>query len=234
MGRFWFNGRCCDEFGIVASGEHTYNAPQRDVDALQIPGVNGDLLISNKRYKNISVVYPCGIVHNFASRAEAARAWLLAPQGYCRLEDDYSPNTYRLGYFSGPIDFDMALLNRAGTADLTFTCKPQRYYKIGEAPLRLTAPGALYNFTLFGSLPLIEVTGEGAGSLTVGDCTVEIRALDGTLTLDCELQNACKGTENKNNTIYAPEFPRLTPGANAVSWTGGVTGVSITPRWWTL
>lgn len=234
MGRFWFNGRCCDEFGIVASGEHTYNAPQRDVDALQIPGVNGDLLISNKRYKNISVVYPCGIVHNFASRAEAARAWLLAPQGYCRLEDDYSPGTYRLGCFSGPVDFDMALLNRAGTADLTFTCKPQRYLKSGETPIRMPAPGTLYNATLFDALPLISVTGDGAGSLTVDGYTVEIRALDGALTLDCELQDAYKGTENKNNTIYAPEFPRLTPGENAVSWTGGVTGVSITPRWWTL
>jgi phage-related protein len=84
------------------------------------------------------------------------------------------------------------------------------------------------------SRPLITVYGAGAGTLTAGGRTVQLKSLDGWLTLDCDLQNAYKGTQNKNNTIFAPEFPVLPPGESAVTWTGGVTRVEIIPRWWTL
>ena len=44
-----------------------------------------------------------------------------------------------------------------------------------------------------------------------------------------------KNSENKNGTIsLLPEFPKLGPGASAVSFSGGITEVLITPRWWTL
>ena len=35
-------------------------------------------------------------------------------------------------------------------------------------------------------------------------------------------------------TIYSPtadDFPTLAPGANILSWTGGVTKITVTPRW---
>ena len=234
MHRFWYRGHSCREFGIYASGDNAFNAPEWDHTAQSVPGRNGDLLFSEGRYKNITVAYPCFIRNKFAARAQAARQWLLMDPSYHRLEDDYSPATFRLGFFAGPIDFDMRFLNRGGETEIAFECKPQRFYKSGELPVTLAQSGAALHNPGFAALPLVTVYGSGPGSLTVGGVTVQIKALEGSLTLDCELQDAYKGTENKNKDILAPVFPTLPPGESAVYWTGGVQRVEITPRWWTL
>lgn len=239
MRKFWFDGQCCDDFGLIASGSGTFNAPQRDVDIVSIMGRNGDLIIDNGRYKNITVSYPVFICNNFGDRAQAARSWLLSRGGYKRLEDDYHPDHFRLAVFKGPIDFDMKFLNHAGEAMLEFNCKPQRFLKLGERPVNLSSGTVLRNPTAFTALPLITVYGSAAGDLIIGDKTVQIKALTDQITLDCELQDAYRhvgdgAPENKNSSIYAPVFPTLLPGNNTISFSGGITGVTIIPRWWEL
>lgn len=111
---------------------------------------------------------------------------------------------------------------------------PQRFLKIGEIPMTLTAPKTIHNPGME-ALPLITVYGTGAGSVTVGGVTVDIKSLDEYVILDCDTQNAYRGIlENKNNTISAPEFPTIPPGESRVGWTGGVERVEIVPRWWVL
>ena len=36
------------------------------------------------------------------------------------------------------------------------------------------------------------------------------------------------------NALVGGTWPTLRPGENTISWSGGVTGVTLTPRWWTL
>lgn len=239
MRRFWFDHQCCSDFGLIASGSGTFGAPQRDVDIVSVVGRNGDLIIDNGRYKNITVSYPVFIRENFAERAQAARSWLLSKDGYKRLEDNYDPHHYRLAAFAGPIDFDMKFLNRIGEATLKFNCKPQRFLKQGEHPVSLLSGAVLHNPTAFTALPLITVYGAAAGDLIIGGITVQIKELTDQITLDCELQDAYRhvgdgAPENKNGCIYAPEFPVLQPGDNLIVYSGGITGVTITPRWWEL
>lgn len=236
--RFSFGGHSCTEFGMIASGVHTFNAPERDLERISIPGRNGDLFRDNGRFKNITVSYPVAIFKDFAANAEKARRWLLSDGTYKRLTDGYNPEYFRLGVFIGPVNFDMKLLNRVGEVSLMFDCKPQRFLISGETPLTFYTASTLKN-DYFPALPLIRVYGSGDGTVTVGDTTVKVFDLDGSVTLDCELQNAYQengdgAAENWNNHIYAPEFPTLQPGSNAVSWTGGVSRLEITPRWWTL
>ena len=76
------------------------------------------------------------------------------------------------------------------------------------------------------------------GTVSVNGTTVEIKSISGTMYLDCELENAYSvsagAPKNENANIYAPDFPVLSPGDNAVQFTGGITSVAITPRWWEL
>ena len=104
----------------------------------------------------------------------------------------------------------------------------------GETPVTLTASGSVTGPNPFPALPLIEVTGSGDITLTVGDVDVGITGLENKITLDSETQNAYNGATNLNGIINAPDFPVLREGANNISWTGTVTSVKITPRWWTL
>ena len=51
----------------------------------------------------------------------------------------------------------------------------------------------------------------------------------------CEALPRIRGYAPKgHDTILAPTFPTLPPGACDITWTGGVTSVEILPRWWTL
>lgn len=233
MTRFYFNGESCRDYGIYVSGSGTFNAPELDVTTYEIPGKNGDLVISNGRYKNIEVVYPAFIRNNFRYNAARARAWLLSPQGYCRLSDDYHPYEFRIARFKGPIDFDMRFLNLGGECDLIFDCKPQRFLTSGEQEKVFLAANTLTNLTLFPAKPMITVYGTGSGTVTIGDTMVELSGISDYITLDCDLQDAYKGTENCNSKMTGI-FPTLEPGDNVVNFTGNITGLKIIPRWWTL
>ena len=233
MTRFYFNGKSCRSFGIYVSGSGTFNAPELDVTSYEIPGKNGDLIVSNGRYKNIVVSYPAFIRSDFKYNAAKARAWLLQPQGYCRLSDDYHPEEFRLARFVGPIDFDMRFLNWSGETTLSFDCKPQRFLVHGEEKRVFTAPASLWNDTLFTAKPLITVYGSGAGEMTIGDTTVRFSEISDFVVLDCDLQDAYKNLENKNSTMTG-SFPGLAPGENIVTFSRGITKIEIIPRWWTL
>lgn len=116
----------------MVSGSGAFNAPERDVSVISIPGRNGDLIIDNGRYKNIKVEYPGFIAKNFQQNARGARSWLTSPLGYKRLEDDYNPDEFRLARFIDGLEFEMLGENEAGETTVTFDCLPQRFLKSGE------------------------------------------------------------------------------------------------------
>ena len=215
------------------SGSGTFNAPEQDITTVEIPGRNGDLTINNNRLKNITVEYPAFIRKQFRENAAAAKAWLLNKVGYCRLTDTYHPEFFRKARFTGPMDFETRFLNYSAEFTISFNCMPQRWLTEGEQMLSFSSPASLYN-QYYPSLPLITVYGDGAGSLTVGGNIIQISNIDEYITLDSDTQNAYKGTLNKNSTIELANFPVLQPGNTGISWSGGITKIEITPRWWTV
>ena len=58
---------------IYISGSGTFNAPEMDITTVEIPGRNGDLTISNNRFRNITVEYPAFIRKQFRHNAAAAK-----------------------------------------------------------------------------------------------------------------------------------------------------------------
>lgn len=207
--------------------------PTKKYSVISVPGRNGDLHIDTGAYTNYQQYYDIGIRGKAEGLSMAARNvadWLYGPTGYQRLEDSYEPDIFRMAYFAGPLDVEN-MLNVLGRASIEFNCKPQRYLKSGEIPVSATS--GIYNPTAFPALPIINISGGGAGRLQIGRYVVEIKSFDGNLTLDSETQNAYYGTTNLNGTISAPEFPQLVAGDNEISYTGAWT-IEIIPRWWTL
>ena len=239
MKQFVFNGVGSASMGLAITGSGTYNAPERDLEMIPIPGRIGDLVVDHKRYKNIPVTYPVSICDDFAAYAEGVRAWLLKSGGYQRLEDDYDPDHFRMALCKGPLTFSTDFLNRIGECSITFDCKPQRFLKAGERAITAENGEYINNPTAFPALPLITVYGSGSGNLRVGSYLVKINELDTFVTLDSEMEEAYTAIASGarkycNGTISAPEFPVLGYGLNNVSWNGGITKVEIIPRWWTL
>ncbi len=230
---FTYNGKSSKDFEVWISGSGVYNSPGRDIDTIAVPGRNGDLTIDNGRFFNIDIVYPAFIFESFLSNFSAFKAYMASIRGYKRLEDTYHPDHYRLARFKSELQPEMNVHNKIGSFDLVFDCDPRRFLKTGEVPFMLTSAGTIKNPTQFDSLPLIRAY--GTGTLTIGDCSVVISTANVYTDIDCEAQEAYKGSTNCNNNIILGngEFPKLSPGNNSISFTG-LTQVDITPRWWTV
>lgn len=227
-----FNNVNSKTYGVYISGTGVFNAPARDREMIQVPGRNGDIIIDHGRYQNIEVTYPAFIVRNFAANIRTWCNKLLEPTEYVRLEDTYHPDEFRLAVLAQGMEVDPVAWLAAGSFDLRFNCRPERFLKSGETATEFAQSGSISNPTDMPSKPLIRVY--GSGSLTVNGTAITIAShLLSYIDIDCDLQEAYCGATNANQYISASEFPKLDSGANSVVLSG-VTKVEITPRWWQL
>lgn len=161
---FTFGGESSADYGVYITGEGVFNAPERAVDMVDIPGRNGSYALDQGRFGNIEVTYNGGMVDddvaNFADRMSAFRNWLCSKKGYVRLEDEYNPDEYRMAVYKSGLEVDHEGL-LTGEFDITFDCKPQRWLKSGETAIDVTSGDTITNPTLFESSPLLEVKGYG-------------------------------------------------------------------------
>lgn len=91
----------------------------------------------------------------------------------------------------------------------------------------------IYNPTLFPSKPLIRVY--GYGTLTIGSDVITIASTGNPYTdIDSEIMDCFYGTTNVNNkvTFQSNDFPELRPGLTGIAYSGNITKVEITPRWY--
>ena len=155
-------------YGVYITGEAVYNAPERDVEMISIPGRNGSFALDKGRFENIEVTYPAGIFAdneaNFANAISEFRNFLCSRNGYVRLQDEYNPNEYRMAVYKSGLEVTPAQL-KAGEFEIVFDCKPQRFLTSGETAIEMVSAGSLVNQitnpTLFDSNPLLAVTGSG-------------------------------------------------------------------------
>lgn len=234
---FVFNGRSSRDFGIYISGSGTFGAPKRKFEEFTVPGRNGALKIDGRTFENASISYQCGIVRGFAQNAAALRSWLLSTAGYCRLEDTYHPEEFRMAQFNSGIDFtDFAQLLRAASVTLTFDCKPQRFLKSGENPIY--NPVKIYNPTSFSAKPIIKFKMSAeSGSVEVGECNIALvgMTIGDIITIDAETMDAIGSSGgNANNGVTITGDMELRPQSFSTVSSSGITDLTITPRWWII
>lgn len=170
-----FDGIDSRDFGVYITGEAVYNAPERDVEMITIPGRNGDYALDKGRFKNITVTYPAGLMQGSAEDFKQAlsdfRNALCSRVGYKRLEDDYHADEFRMAVYKSGLDVTPADL-QAGEFSITFECKPQRFLTSGESAIGVLSsdvPRTLTNPTLFPAKPLILFTEYNTATLTAED-----------------------------------------------------------------
>ena len=172
---FTFDGVSSKTYGVYISGDAVFNAPERDVEMIEIPGRNGAYVLDKGRFANITVTYPAGIFgtteSDFAEGISDLRNILASKKGYCRLEDEYNPDEYRMAVYRSGLDVTPAQL-KAGEFEIVFDCMPQRFLKTGETKSAVANNGSLTNPTLFDASPLLEV--KGYGEITLGRGSLEV------------------------------------------------------------
>ena len=99
----------------------------------------------------------------------------------------------------------------------------------GTEDITLTTSGQFINNPYsVASEPVITVTGSGDITLMVGQYIILLEDVEDSITIDSRLQEAYNDDELQNGKMSG-DFPKLVPGQNAVSWSGNVTSIKVTP-----
>lgn len=231
---FVFNGVSSRDFEIEAFFSEVDNGAAEQYEQLTIPGRSGDLLLDQKRRENKPHIYSGIIYKNFSANYKNFKEYLLSQIGYQRLTDTFHPNEFYYAVFDKELEVIVDRERDMGKFKLEFNRKPQRFLLSGEEVTTLTADGTVTNPTLYNSQPLLRVY--GAGNLGINGDTITISQADEYTDIDCELMDAFKGLESRNQyvTLTNYSFPVLVPGENGIALGSGITRVEITPRWCTV
>jgi phage-related protein len=231
---FYLDGIDARSAGIQLQAPIEFSEAVPISKAQTIPGRNGDLIWETGSYENRSGSASCFCLQKDVEKAiSSAGRFLMGKKGYRRLETSDDPNHYWMARVENSPQLAMRLRTLA-PFDIGFDCKPQRFVKDGENRIVFTESGSIFNQYGQIALPFIFIYGQGAGWLTIGNCNIEVKALNGTLYLDSDTQNAYNESGNQNMNINAPTFPVLPDGETKIAWSGGIERVEIVPRWWEL
>ena len=132
---FTYDGIDSLDYDLYITSGSVYDAPERVVDMIKVPGRNGNLAIDRGKFENIDVEYNVYTKDrsqtSFAQNIRDFRNELCSRHEYLRLTDDYNSDEFRLGIYKSGLELD-ADIDRAGAIKLTFDCKPQRFLTAGE------------------------------------------------------------------------------------------------------
>ena len=79
-----------------------------------------------------------------------------------------------MAVYKGGLDINPVSMSKAGTFDITFECKPQRYLKTGDTYYSITNNQSLTNQGKFPCYPLISFSASGSGTIGIGSQTIQV------------------------------------------------------------
>lgn len=227
---FEFAGHKNTEFGVQMLSMPTRPHPARLGELMNIPGRNGKLFIDQDAYDQTIVTLR---LLTTRENIDDVNAWLNG-SGDLRFGDEPSR------VYKASITKEYSVTNRSNRLigrefSVSFDCYPLRYaYPTPSAQTFSASPASITNPGTAFAQPEIKITSTGAFSLIVNGYQIDGgESLTDGVIVDCELMEcfSLDKTESRNSVISLDEYPRLDPGINAITWTGAITSIEITPRW---
>lgn len=208
----------------------------RKITTTPVPGSNREIITMEDAWEPYDQPYELfvgdGTPDNIQDKIKQV-AERLYKTGWQVLLDDYEPGIFRLAYYKGPFDVENRF-TRLGKFTVTFRCRAERFLLQGNNPVAVASGKTLTNPTRYNARPLIHIEGSGNGTITVGSQTVTITGMTDYLNLDSETQNCYRLASENKNDLMEGAFPVIPPGNSTVTFTGGITAATITPRYWTI
>ena len=148
------------------------------------------------------------------------------------LIDDEDALKYWNAHIVDEVEFERATKGaNIKTADVRFLVTDPFRYLVTEADTtRTTTPTTVTNQGTYESLPLIKITGTGTVVLTINGSSFTYIFDTPYVFIDSKTKEAYYLTSNDKTLKMTGDFPKLAPGSNAISWTGTITELVITPR----
>ena len=229
----WFewNGVRCTEYGIHVLEPPPLTIPSVRATFTDVPGRSGSLttLEGEDAYDHMVLTATCLIA--YPNRIPEIAAWL---RGSGKVTFANREGGFYDARVVNQLPFVKVLRgNLHRSFAINFRCKPF-WYLSGVEPILLTAStGVFVNPGSIASELTITAYGSGDITLMIGSRMAELKGIEGSITLNTELQEAYSGTTSMNSAVDG-EFPTLSTGAVPYSWEGDVSRVEIQPNWRSL
>lgn len=226
-----FNGISFSDYQCFYDGSQLWRKPARLMESYSVAGRNGDVLIDQGSYSNITRPFNCFIRKDFIKNYNNLINKLSETIGYGRLETSEEPDVFYYASLESEIEPKTWQFNEKGTFTLNFNFKPQKWLKSGEIAIPINSAISIVNPTSQIAKPLIEVS--GVGTITINGIELTLATNTSTTIIDCETENAYEGTINRNGDLTVNNgFPTLDLGENEISVSGCT--INLIPRWWRL
>ena len=123
------NGTSLSTYGIYISSDTYLDSPLIDYSEFQVPARSGNVILDNKRLGNVVRKFSCYVKDNPTTAIANLKKLIYGVRGYMKLESDYDPTTYQMGYLAQEIQFAPFQTGTALTVnfELYFSCQPQKY-----------------------------------------------------------------------------------------------------------
>lgn len=233
-----FNGVKSDDLGVIVEHYPRVVFPEKKISSFEIPGRNGKEVIDYGVFSNYEQQYDVFFDVKKQGGLNAAipqiASWLLGENGYLRLEDSYFPDFYREAIVVNGHEF-LSYFHEYGRGTITFNCKPERYYKIGERELTVLNGETLYNPSGFRSYPIYQLNNSQSSIvLTLNENSVSrtVNISGNTHIIDVKSHTV---SPNYNTNDFTDDYEKLRLGKETIiTWTGGLDELHIIPNWWTI
>ncbi|HEP1182155.1 hypothetical protein [Streptococcus pyogenes] len=147
-----------------------------------------------------------------------------------KIEFWHIPNSF---YYYDCLSVKINAVNmKSWRVTLKLALYPFRYAK-GISDVTITGNGNINNTGNVFSEPKIVVEGTGKGTLTIGKQVMELN-LSGKATIECKHGQQCvydTGGNVKNSIRIRGSFFEIQPGTQGIAVSGGITRLTISPRW---
>lgn len=234
---FNYGGVAASSLGVYAVQRPNVPVPERNVELIEVQGMDGSLTVDYGTYKDVTFTVPCNFMSTspdaFESDARKIRPWLLSTPLLSRLEftDDAGWCRIVKKVSVGEIARQNKLI---GTFDAVFTCDPFLYTEYGLTESALTVGTNTVQNLYLPAKPYFHFSGEGTGRISYGRMACSF-----ILGQDVYIDAARELAYNNNGAAVEVDFTSgswedfiLPTGETKITTNGtGVTGVTWTPRW---
>lgn len=222
------NGKSSRDFGVFLIDGNIFDYPTREVEYLDVPGRSGSLTIDKGRWNNIDITYTFAAYDKDApTKLNAWKEYLLANQGYQKIETSVEPDIYRQGVLKSASSPQISMVGGGGYVEVTFSCMPQKWLKEGADEATTLTNGLLIkNPTNFDAKPLLNIKASQVGAIIrvqnylydkidgdewlIADSNIKINTTE-QMWIDCETCDAFDFNDHINYNSYVELTDPLIP-----------------------
>jgi len=239
---FTYKGKSSKEMHLRVLNDISFSSPSRDVNMIQVPGRDGDLIMDNGRFESVIRSIPCRLAPPPGTDVEQLineiNNWLIDNGGFHEFKWNHDPEFKYLARVEGDV-VSQRMLSRFGKSTIDFRLHPIKYLETSlEESIGVTNGTVVVNPFAIDAKPIIRIVGHIPGReededtiINIGGRPLRLRGITDGCIINSETQTitSLDGRVTLFSQMRSP-FPVLKPGNNQVTFSASGIQVLITRR----